>query len=1428
MAEVTGDFGGQPIQLNNAATEATLKQLLAAMLASVAQQGKNTKKDIKIQQDLEAELRKIAKGAQDFKKAQADAAAATKANTAKTEEDTETKKKNTKATADAKKAQEEYKKKLEENIAMIGALNSAIENGVGQINKITSSFTNMGSSVTAAAASLSAIPVVGNMLAGVFGTVAGAAEKSYKAFQQSASVGANFGGSINDMIRASSDAGLTFDQFSGVVAKNGEALALLGGSTRDGAKRLAELGKEIKKSPLMGELAGLGYSTEEVNSGMAKYSSMLAKTGQLEGKTNAQLVAGSAEYLKNLDQLSRLTGQSKDALQAQQDALMADAQFRSRLQGMDEAGQARLNKLMLSLPASLQKGAKEFIAFGGATTDAGREFATFMQKGAGASNAAFREIEQSGTLSQKGADAVYSAIKEDADALKKSGTGKLIANVGNGAQQAIALDAMNLSARKTTTSQIQKQQEEELAAQKERTKKAQEGTNPEAMMKFQQLIAETSNRFTEMVGNHLPQLQSMFTKLAGFVESYVLPAFSLIAKHIEIVVAGMIALKVAQLAYKAAMFVEKMKEGKRPAGTSADPIHTTDGGKGGGLDGSNGKGGKKGGKAGGMKGAGGLVKGVAVLGAVTALVGLYDDIKDVNKEVDSGDITEREGTVKKGEAVGTAAGTAGGAWAGAAAGAAIGSVVPIVGTVVGGLIGGAIGGWLGGKGGAMIGSSVTEAVTELSMDDLKKDKNLYKQYLDKYNESLTRNLKLGKSKEEADKLAIAEANKALNVKKEEIKVTKAKIEADAKAADAAKTAAATPAEPAPELDFGDPQKLFDSFKKRQDALSGQPQVAPPAGNVPAPTAVVPPGGAVATPPPLKQDQTKNMELIKAALQKQGITDPKYIAATLGNVMKETGGQSKSENLDYSKTSNDRIKSVFGSRAAGKTDQELNQIKSDPKQMGEMMYGSSTKMGQQMGNTEPGDGWKYRGRGFIQLTGKSNYAQASKAIYGDDRLVQNPDLVNDPAVAAEVSAWYMKKGKSAMAAKMGIDEKNMSQGDANLLATSQIAGGDVRKKGSYLAGEVMNKVTAYSGQMAGIAGAAPSAEAATALAANKKSPPPAPVVAAASAANPLTKDPSQQVAAAQPTDKNKKDTALAQPVGQQTAPGNNNYDFGMSVAIAGQTFQAAVLKSAQLIDTTFGKFSASFDKTKSVSPNETNAKVANENLQKSIDTTFGKFNTDVTSRSTDKATADTGPSNLQKIIDSIVGNFSSLFDNTKVESPDITLANENLQKSMDTAFGNFSSLFDKTNVEQPDTTALSDNTKELLSSAQMIDTTFGKFGSLFEKTQLSSPDASTAAATVSADTTKALIEKMFADSQTQLAQLQTMKDSKTNDAVTKPGPGTGAPGAGGVSTLNEVVASLEMLNKQIGQLIGISRTTADLNESQLRVQKNMGGDMFLSA
>lgn len=60
----------------------------------------------------------------------------------------------------------------------------------------------------------------------------------------------------------------------------------------------------------------------------------------------------------------------------------------------------------------------------------------------------------------------------------------------------------------------------------------------------------------------------------------------------------------------------------------------------------------------------------------------------------------------------------------------------------------------------------------------------------------------------------------------------------------------------------------------------------------------------------------------------------------------------------------------------------------------------------LGNTKPGDGFKYRGRGYIHLTGKDNYAKAAKATGHD--LVKNPDLAADPYVAADIAVWFWKQ------------------------------------------------------------------------------------------------------------------------------------------------------------------------------------------------------------------------------------------------------------------------------------------------------------------------------------------------------------------------------------------------------------------------------------
>ena len=141
--------------------------------------------------------------------------------------------------------------------------------------------------------------------------------------------------------------------------------------------------------------------------------------------------------------------------------------------------------------------------------------------------------------------------------------------------------------------------------------------------------------------------------------------------------------------------------------------------------------------------------------------------------------------------------------------------------------------------------------------------------------------------------------------------------------------------------------------------------------------------------------------IKAACAKYGLTSPYAVAALLGIAGGECGWKLVEEGFNYPA---DRLLQVFPSVFKGNEALAKQYAGNPNNSLPEFLYGSTTSKGKGLGNTQPGDGGNFIGRGYIQLTGRGNYAKYGPMIGKD--LLNNPKLLNDPTVAAEISVKYM--------------------------------------------------------------------------------------------------------------------------------------------------------------------------------------------------------------------------------------------------------------------------------------------------------------------------------------------------------------------------------------------------------------------------------------
>ena len=152
--------------------------------------------------------------------------------------------------------------------------------------------------------------------------------------------------------------------------------------------------------------------------------------------------------------------------------------------------------------------------------------------------------------------------------------------------------------------------------------------------------------------------------------------------------------------------------------------------------------------------------------------------------------------------------------------------------------------------------------------------------------------------------------------------------------------------------------------------------------------------------------------------------PNRAAHFFAQTAHETGGfKTFSENLNYSAKG---LRGIFGKYFP--TDLSAQMYARQPERIANRVY--ANRMGN--GPESSGDGWKYRGRGALQLTGKFSY-QAFADYIGRPDIMKNPDLVATE-LCFESALWFFDKNKLWSICDKGVNEA------AILALTKRINGG----------------------------------------------------------------------------------------------------------------------------------------------------------------------------------------------------------------------------------------------------------------------------------------------------------------------------------------------------------------------------------------------------
>jgi phage-related protein len=331
MADVTGQIIGnaqdktKDVRLNNAATEATLKALLAA--ANIDS----------------AVLREIARkaGVEPIVLDNLEAAAAASATSIQ------------QATVSTQQLTVSQNRLKEHSQLVDSSFYGLIES--------TKLLASGNATVSGVLDIFRTMPGPLGLVAQGFATLAAFQETNMKTYQTMSTAGANFGGSLTDMRLAAQGAFVDLQTFGNLVKNNSQVLGRMGGSVDDGTQAFAAMSNSLLTSGAGEKLLALGYTTEDVNQGMLSYIATTGGRTKEEMKNTQAITVATSEYMTELDKLTQFTGVNRKTLEDDQKKAAAQSAFQRKLAGMSEEERAKTMAAYNAASASGIKGATDLV-----------------------------------------------------------------------------------------------------------------------------------------------------------------------------------------------------------------------------------------------------------------------------------------------------------------------------------------------------------------------------------------------------------------------------------------------------------------------------------------------------------------------------------------------------------------------------------------------------------------------------------------------------------------------------------------------------------------------------------------------------------------------------------------------------------------------------------------------------------------------------------------------------------------------------------------------------------------------------------------------------------------------------------------------------------------------------------------------------------